>query len=111
MFNSRVEIKKISPSKLQGAKVVEANNDKIHITFDLIENLFNVNEGDKIELYIDNKKPENIESYDFCAHGYLVKPEDQAKITILSLWGILFQFDPPIGLNYNEKYYLCLRKS
>jgi DNA-directed RNA polymerase subunit G len=110
MVNIEAEIKSIIQSKLQNAKIVNASNEKQQVNFDLVGDIIKVSEGDKLEIIVDKKKPENIDVYDFCGHGYLVKPEKESKITILSLWGILFEFDPPIGLEENTKYYLCLRK-
>ncbi|AFZ70138.1 hypothetical protein Calag_0362 [Caldisphaera lagunensis DSM 15908] len=110
MINIEAEVKEIIQSKLQGAKIVNASNGNTQIYFDLVQDMIKISEKDKIQIVIDENKPENLDIYDFCGHGYLVKPEEESRITILSLWGIIFQFEPPLGLKENTKYYLCLRK-
>ncbi|MCE4611509.1 MAG: DNA-directed RNA polymerase subunit G [Desulfurococcales archaeon] len=102
-------VEKVEPGKLRGQRIARARAGDRTITFDVIENLFSVEEGDTLEILVSDSRPENLDPYDFCAHGYLAASRDNAEL--LSLWGILFLFEPPIGLQDNVKYYLCIKRS
>jgi len=105
-----VTIERVEDSKLKDARIVKASSNEYTLYFDLIADLMDIKEGERVEVYIGKSKPKDIDSYEFCGHGYLIKPENEVDETLLSLWGIIFQFRPPIGLEYGEKYYLCMKK-
>ncbi|MGC9210034.1 MAG: DNA-directed RNA polymerase subunit G [Acidilobus sp.] len=105
-----LEVKSIEQSKLEGVKVATAEGGGERVTFDVIEDLYVLDQGQKVRLVVSEEKPSDIDSYDFCGHGYLVTDEGKGY-TLLSLWGILFKFEPPIGLKMNQKYYLCLKRT
>jgi DNA-directed RNA polymerase subunit G len=105
-----VAIEKVEPGKVGGQRIAYGvSSDNINMVFDVIGELINVSPGDKLEVIVSEVKPENIDEYEFCGHGYLVAPESKFNETILSLWGIVFKFKPPIGLEMDRKYYLCLK--
>ena len=101
-------VERVEPGKLRGQKIAKAREDGRVITFDVIEELFSVKEGDVLEILVTDSRPESLDPYDFCAHGYLAAYRDNEEL--LSLWGILFLFEPPIGLQDNVKYYLCIKR-
>lgn len=109
MIALQLEVKKVEPSKLEGVRIATAEGDGERVTFDMIEDLYTLNEGERFSLAISEEKPSDLNSYEFCGHGYLVVGEDKG-FTLLSLWGVLFKFEPPIGLKPNQKYYLCMRR-
>ena len=104
----KATIESVEPGKLRGQKIAKARADGGIITFDVIEELFSVREGDVLEILVTDSRPKSLDPYDFCAHGYLAASRDDAEL--LSLWGILFLFKPPIGLQDNVKYYLCIKR-
>jgi DNA-directed RNA polymerase subunit G len=110
MISMSLDVKDLQPSKLEGVKIARAEGDGKTVVFDVIENLYTVNVGDRLELIIDEAKPSDLDSFDFCGHGYLVVDEG-AGYSLLSLWGILYKFTPPLGLKPETKYYLCVRKA
>jgi DNA-directed RNA polymerase subunit G len=110
MVTLSLEVKDVQPSKLVGVKTARAEGNGVSAQFDLIEGLYALNAGDRIEVLVDENKPEDLESYEFCGHGYLVTDESKG-FTLLSLWGILFKFEPPLGLKLDQKYYICIRRS
>jgi TusA-related sulfurtransferase len=106
-------IKDVSEGRLRGQQIAKAQLDNgVTLTFDVIKDVMNVSEGDRISILITDEGLENedIERAQFCGHGYLVESEDTAERTILSLWGILFVFSNKLGLIPNKKYYLCIIK-
>ncbi len=104
-----ITVSSVRPGGLRGQKVVEATARGYTVKFDHIGDLFEVAEGDKILIEIRESPPANLEGYIFCGHGYLAsKPTD--PFTILSIWGILFRFEPAINLEPDKKYYICLQK-
>jgi len=104
-----ITVESVAPGGLRGQKVVEAAARGYRVKFDLIENLFEVSEGEKLLLEIRESPPSNLDNYVFCGHGYVAsKPGD--PFTIFSVWGILFRFEPAIDLELDKKYYLCLQK-
>ncbi len=104
-------VKDVSPGGIKGQLIVTATGRKQQVMFDVVADLIQFKPGDKIkiELYPD-EPPSNLDKYEFCGHGYLVsKPGD--PYTIFSIWGILFKFEPPIEIEPNRKYYLCITGS
>lgn len=99
-------IEDVNPGKLKGQLIAMAKGSSGSLQFDVIEGLMSVNKGDIIEVTLTTEKPENLDPYDFCGHGYLVRRVDDHEI--FSIWGILFVFSPPVGLRDNVKYYLCV---
>ncbi len=104
-----IKVENIEPGKVGGQRIAYGmSDDKMSMVFDVIGDLINVAPGDRLEVVVSEVKP-NIDEYEFCGHGYLVTPESKFNETILSLWGIIFKFKPPLGLEMDKKYYLCLR--
>ena len=103
-------IASVKPGEIRGQRIVEASGRRQALKFDLIEGLFNeeFREDEKIvvEIY-EGKPPSKLDNYEFCGHGY-VASDPQDSFTILSIWGILFRFEPKINLKINQKYYLCM---
>ncbi len=110
MFKASMAVVDVKPSRLKGMLIASAEGSGYTAAFDLVEGLYTLAKGDAIEVLIDEQKPEDLDSYEFCGHGYLAAPEDKG-FTLLSLWGILFKFSPPLGLRQGTKYYLCIRRS
>ena len=101
-------VEKVEPGKLRGQKIAYARAGNRMITFDVIEGLLALSEGDKIKILVSDERPESLDPFDFCGHGYLAAFRDDSEL--LSLWGILFLFKPPLGLKDNVKYYLCIKR-
>lgn len=102
-------IEEVRQGNIEGQRIaVGKGEDGSSITFDVIRDLLKVEKGEKIEFIISDKLG-NIDDYEFCGHGYLLSPEEKHNATILSLWGIIFEFSPPLGLELEKKYYLCAR--
>jgi DNA-directed RNA polymerase subunit G len=105
-----VKVERVEPGKIGGQRIAYAvSDDNRSMVFDVIGDLIRVSPRDVLEVIVSEVKPENIDEYEFCGHGYLVTPESKFDETILSLWGIIFKFKPPIGLELDRKYYLCLK--
>ena len=102
-------VKEVKPSKLEGMRLASAEGEGRTATFDMAEELYVLSPGDRVEVVIDEKKPDNVDEFEFCGHGYLVTDEGKGY-TLLSLWGLLFKFAPPLGLKTDTKYYLCMRR-
>ncbi len=110
MITLELEVQKVEPSKLEGVRVATAEGDGRKVTFDMVEGLYVLNEGERFTMVISEEKPSDLGSYEFCGHGFLVVGEDKG-FTLLSLWGVLFKFEPPLGLKASQKYYLCIRRA
>ena len=104
----KLAVEQVEPGKLKGQWIATAQSSSEKVVFDVIEGLLSLKQGDVIEITVTDTRPGNLDPYDFCGHGYLVKATDEKEI--FSIWGILFIFEPPIGLKDNVKYYLCIRK-
>lgn len=104
------EVEAVQPGRLRGQRIVTVSAGGYRVRFDSIEGLFSPSEGDRLDIVFSEAKPENIDDYHFCGHGYLVSPEAEAGKTIFSVWGIIFIVEPPIGLRDGVKYYLCIRR-
>lgn len=105
-----VKIEKVVSGKLMGQLIAYArSSDNIELAFDVIKDLIKVTPGDVIEITLSESKPENLDEFEFCGHGYLVAPESKFNETIFSIWGIIFKFKPPINLELDKKYYLCIK--
>lgn len=105
-----VRVEKVEPGRIGGQRIAYASsNNGLTMVFDVIGDLIRVSPGDVLEVMISEVKPENLDDYEFCGHGYLVTPESKFNETIFSIWGIIFKFKPPLGLELERKYYLCLR--
>ncbi len=101
-------VEKVEPGKLKGQQIATAKSSSEKVVFDVIEGLLTLKTGDAIEITVTESKPDNLDPYDFCGHGYLVKSTDEKEI--FSMWGIVFVFEPPLGLKDNVKYYVCIKK-
>jgi len=104
-----ITVENVSPGGLRGQKVVDATARGYTVKFDLIENLFEVSQGDKLLLEIRESPPSNLDNYIFCGHGYVASKLGD-PFTLFSVWGILFRFEPALELEPDKKYYLCLQK-
>lgn len=105
-----VTVEAVEPGKLRGQRIVRAKSRRVRVEFDLIEDLVNVESGDKIVIEFHREKPRSMDKYIFCGQGYMAsKPEDE--FTIFSIWGLIFRFEPNIGLEPEVKYYLCIRRA
>lgn len=103
-----VTVEAVEPGKLRGQRIVRAKSRRVKVEFDLIEDLLKINEGDKIVIEFHKSKPSSMDKYLFCGQGYMAsKPED--SYTIFSIWGLIFRFEPSIGLEPETKYYLCVK--
>lgn len=109
-FRSSGLVEDVVEGRLRGQKIAKAKLGDISVEFDVISGILTIDIGDKIEIYVSDARPDNMDSYDFCGHGFLVEEEERVGKTVLSLWGILFVFSKPLGLKPNRKYYLCLSK-
>jgi len=105
------KVRDVVDGKLRGQKIATVGfSGGGSLRFDAIEGVISVNAGDNIRVEVREGKPDNLEEYDFCGHGYLVDDESKVGKTILSIWGILFIFSNKLGLIPNKKYYICIRK-
>ncbi|MEM1685140.1 MAG: DNA-directed RNA polymerase subunit G [Acidilobaceae archaeon] len=103
-------VENLKPGNIEGQKIAYCRiGEEGELVFDVLRDLISINPSDEIEVVISENKPENIDQYEFCGHGYLVTPESKFNKTILSLWGIIFKFKPPLKLQLDKKYYLCLK--
>jgi len=110
-FKATGIVEDVVPGKLRGQEIAKLRlSDNDYVTFDVISNIYKVNINEEIAIEIHDEKPDNIEEYDFCGHGFLVDDENRIGKTIISIWGIVFVFSKKIGLNINKKYYICLKK-
>ncbi|MGC9071425.1 MAG: DNA-directed RNA polymerase subunit G [Acidilobus sp.] len=109
MITLELEVKAVEPSKLEGVRIARAEGNGEKVIFDMIEDLYVLSEGQRFKLVVSEEKPADLDSYEFCGHGYLVTGEDKGY-TLISLWGVLFKFEPPLGLKTNQKYYLCIKR-
>lgn len=100
----------LKPGNIRGQYIATVNLKDRVLVHDVIEGTLKLKKGEKIEIYVGEKLPGNIDEYEFCGHGYLVDSEEKLGKTILSLWGIIFKFEPSIGLREEKKYYLCIKK-
>ncbi|MEM1927684.1 MAG: DNA-directed RNA polymerase subunit G [Acidilobaceae archaeon] len=107
VFTARVS--SVKPGFIRGQLIATAEYPGGLMVFDAIESLFSVKEGELLEVRVSDEKPGNLDELDFCGHGYLAAEEEIGE-TVLSLWGIVFRFKPPLGLEMGRKYYLCLKK-
>jgi DNA-directed RNA polymerase subunit G len=103
-------IEKVEEGALKGQLLATMKAGDVQVTFDVIRDIMGFREGDKIRIVISDERPENLDRFEFCGHGYLVDEEDKSRVTLFSIWGIIFKFAPPIGLKPEKKYYLCIEK-
>ncbi len=105
------EVQELKPGNIRGQYIATIKLDRGYkLIHDIIEGTLDLKENDQVEIYIGDSLPEDLDKYVFCGHGYLVDPEENSNKTILSLWGIIFKFEPSIGLEEEKKYYLCIKK-
>ncbi|MEB3774360.1 MAG: DNA-directed RNA polymerase subunit G [Desulfurococcales archaeon] len=102
-IEARVE--KVEPGAIKGQIIVEAKGDGVRVRFDVIKDLVDLKEGDRIKLVIKDAEEEDAV---FCGRGYVVPQEGDR--TIFSVWGILFVFTPSIDLEPDKEYFLCIKK-
>ncbi|MCX8195736.1 MAG: DNA-directed RNA polymerase subunit G [Acidilobaceae archaeon] len=102
-------VEDVKPGNIQGQSIARADAEGRKVIFDVIKKTLEVKKGDLLEIHVMTKRPKNLEEFEFCGHGYLIAPEDAYKETILSLWGIIFKFSPPLGLEMEKKYYVCIK--
>lgn len=105
----KVRVSSVKPGFIRGQSIATGEYQGGVVVFDAIESLYVVREGDTLELRISEEKPGDLEDLDFCGQGYLAADERIGE-TVLSLWGIIFRFKPPLGLQPERKYYLCFKK-
>lgn len=105
----KVKVENVEPGKIQGQMIARATSKSNTVTFDVIEGLMSISEGDRLTVEVRDTPPKSLDSYEFCGHGYKV-PRKGGEGEIISLWGILFVFEPEIGLEEGKKYYVCLSK-
>lgn len=105
-FNVKVE--DVREGRLKGQLIAEATYGDGKVVFDLVSDLVDVKPGEELILEIRDTQPDNLDSYKFCGHGFLAASESQNRKTLLSVWGLLFMFEPSIGLEENKKYYVCI---
>jgi DNA-directed RNA polymerase subunit G len=111
VFRAEGVVDEVTPGKLRGQNIAKVRLDNGgYLTFDVISNIYKIDVGDRIVIEIHDSKPNNLDEYEFCGHGFLVDDEDKLGKTLLSIWGILFSFDNKLGLNINKKYYVCIRR-
>ncbi|GAB6148399.1 DNA-directed RNA polymerase subunit G [Stetteria hydrogenophila] len=103
-------VESVEPGRLKGQSIVTVRGDGFTVRFDAIEGLVSFSVGDELRLVFTESKPGDLDRYDFCGHGYLVMPEEEAGKTLFSVWGIIFAAEPPLGLRDGVKYYLCIEK-
>ncbi|BAA81025.2 hypothetical protein APE_2015.1 [Aeropyrum pernix K1] len=104
-----LKIESMEPGKLQGQLIATAKSKKATVMFDVIKDLVPLSEGDRIVIEVLEEKPKSLDKYVFCGHGYKV-PSEKSGVDILSVWGILFVFEPQIELELDKKYYVCISK-
>ncbi len=105
----------LKSGNIKGQMIAEAKAKGYKVTFDVMTNLYTVEEGKKYVIELRTSPPRDPSKYIFCGHGYVVTDvkqeiENPLNITIFSIWGIIFRFEPRIKeLEPEKKYYLCLR--
>lgn len=110
-----ITITSVQPGNIKGQMIAEAKARGYKVKFDVMTQLFTVGEGEKYILEIRSSPPKNLEKYVFCGHGYVVRDilqelKEPPKFTIISIWGLLFRFEPRLkDLRSEERYYVCLR--
>ncbi len=109
-FKAKVE--KVRSGSLEGLKIASCRlkNGGV-LEFDVVGDLLSASEGDELKVVLSEEKPGDLDAYEFCGHGYIVAPESKFNATIFSIWGIIFKFSPPVGLELDKKYYLCVKHS
>ncbi|MEB3844934.1 MAG: DNA-directed RNA polymerase subunit G [Desulfurococcales archaeon] len=109
-----ITIDKIDKGLIKGQLVAEGKGKGVKVKFDIIENLYNIKDN-KIIIEIRETPPAKLDKYIFCGHGYeVVEPKADAfkerNYTIISVWGILFRFEPKLSdIEPNKKYYICIK--
>ncbi|MCS7106929.1 MAG: DNA-directed RNA polymerase subunit G [Acidilobaceae archaeon] len=104
-----VTVEDLKPGNIQGQSIVRGVAEGRTVVFDVIKDTMEVKKGDRLEMHIMDKKPKDLEEFEFCGHGYLIAQEEKFNETIISLWGIIFKFHPPLGLEMEKKYYICIK--
>jgi DNA-directed RNA polymerase subunit G len=105
----------LKPGNIRGQMIAEAKAKGYKVTFDVMTDLYNVEEGKKYVIEFRTAPPRNLSKYVFCGHGYVVTDvvaelKKELDYTIFSVWGIIFKFEPKIkDLEPEKKYYLCIR--
>ena len=103
-----VKIVGFRPGEIKGQRIAEGEYPGGRLVFDVIQDLVTLSEGDEVEIAIFDSEPGSMDEYSFCGRGYVV-PSSGDK-TIFSIWGILFRFEPGIGLERDKEYILCIKK-
>ena len=110
-----ITVTSVKPGNIKGQLIAEAKARGYSVKFDVMTSIYNVEEGRKYVLEIRTSPPKDLEQYIFCGHGYVVQDilqelENPLNITVLSVWGIIFRFEPKIReLEPEQKYYVCLK--
>lgn len=104
----RARIVSIEPGSIKGQMIATAESGEGLLRFDLISDLIRVGEGDTLEILLSDSKPGEVDGYDFCGRGYLVSSDSGREI--FSVWGIIFRFEPPLGLEPDREYFLCIKR-
>lgn len=104
-----VVVEELKAGNIQGQSIAKGTAEGRTVVFDVIKGTMEVKKGDKLEVHVMEKKPENLDEFEFCGHGYLIAQEERFNETVISLWGIIFKFSPPLGLEPEKKYYICVK--
>ena len=110
-----ITVTSLRPGTIRGQMVAEAKAKGYKVVFDVLEDLYKVEEGSKYVIEIRSAPPRQTSKYILCGHGYVVSDikqelENPLDVTIFSMWGIIFRFEPKIKeLKPETKYYLCIR--
>ncbi len=111
-----VTVTSVKQGEIKGQWVAEGKAKGYRVKFDILEELFSVKEGDKLVFEIRDSKPQNLENYVFCGHGYIVRDlkrehKEAPNYTVFSVWGVIFRFEPRLEeLEPGKKYYLCITR-
>jgi len=103
-------IDSVQEGALKGQLLATLKAGDVRVVFDLIRDVMDFKEGDRIRITITGEKPKDLDRFEFCGHGYLVNEDKSGNVTLFSIWGIIFKFTPAIGLEPEKKYYLCIEK-
>jgi len=110
-----VTITSVEPGNIKGQMIAEGKARGYKVKFDVITSLYSVKEGEKYVIELRSSPPRSLDSYVFCGHGYVVQDilqelREPLNVTIFSVWGIVFRFEPRIEeLEPEKKYYICIR--
>ena len=118
IINDQVVVKSIKKSLVPRVLIIDLEGSKSSVTMDLHKDVFNVKEGEVLNLVIGKELPEYKDGIDFCARGVVAghKIDENGARVIISLWGFLVILTPKDqgvleNLIPTDQIYLCLRKT